>query len=232
MTDEQTSQAKINAYLKRLGDSLGSLPPGEASDILQEIRSHIEERRVELGGADDRTAERILAQLGRPEDIGALYQTDALVARARASFSPLLIVLTTLRLATKTALGLIAFLLGFFGYGLGLGLVVCAVLKPFFPQNIGLFVGARGVNLAAVPAPDRADELLGWWVIPIDLLVGVLAVLGTTMFLRWMLRFARSPWSRGAPAHPPAQDGPWRLLICLALVGLIMASLVWGLRPG
>jgi hypothetical protein len=218
MSDEQTSQAKINAYLKRLGDCLDWLPPSEAADILQEIRGHIEERRAELRGADGRSVDRILAQLGRPEDIGGLYQTDALVARARATFSPLLILQTTLRLATKTILGLITLWLGFFGYTLGLGLVVCAALKPYFPRNIGLFVGAHGVNLARVPAPDPSEDLLGWWVIPFDLLVGVLFVLGTTLFLRWMLRFARSPRSRGMRG----QDGALRLLGCLVLAGLIL----------
>jgi hypothetical protein len=164
--------------------------------------------------------------MGEPEDIGSLYRTDAMVAQARATFSPVLIFRTTLRLARQTTLGLIAFLLGFFGYSIGVALLACAVLKPFFPQNIGLFVGSHGVNLALTPAPNPADDLLGWWVIPFDLVAGMLAVLGTTWFLRWMLRFARSP-SSGGHARPDLESS-WRRLMCFALVGaIIVGGLVW-----
>jgi hypothetical protein len=236
MTDEQTPRAMIDAYLKRLAVALGPLPPAEVHDILQEIRGHIEERISLSGGADVRTVERILAQMGEPEDIGSLYRTDAMVAQARATFSPLLIFRITMRLATETTLGLTAFLLGFFGYGIGVALLACAVLKPFFPQNIGLFVGSHGVSLALTPAPNRADDLLGWWVIPFDLVAGALALLGTTVFLRWMLRFARPPSSG---AYAPLDDkSSWRRLMCFALVGaiilggLLFLGRVWMTAPG
>ncbi len=195
-SDEQASRAwaRIDAYLARLRESLGRLPNEEVNDILREIRGHIVERVESSGAMDSKTVERILGGMGRPEDIGSLYRTEALVARARATFSPLLIVRTTIRWAMKTLLGFIALVLGIIGYAVGLVLVASAILKPFFPSYIGLWVNEHGVQLATPASQALGPELLGWWAVPIYLLLGALAVVGTTSYLRWMLRFAsRSP---------------------------------------
>ncbi len=200
-SDEQASQARIDAYLARLRRALGRLPLEEANDILREIRGHIVERAESAGTLDGRTIERVLEDMGRPEEIGSLYRTDALVARARATFSPVLIFRTTIGWAMKTALGFIALLLGIIGYGVGLALVGCAVLKPLFPDNIGLWVDEHGVQLAVPHSQGLGPELLGWWAVPVYLLLGALAVVGTTSFLRWMLRFA-SRSSRRVTAAP------------------------------
>jgi hypothetical protein len=36
----------------------------------------------------------------------------------------------------------------------------------------------------------HAQELLGWWIIPIGLSGGIVIILVTTLVLRWLLRFA------------------------------------------
>ncbi|MGC8520076.1 MAG: HAAS signaling domain-containing protein, partial [Steroidobacteraceae bacterium] len=187
---EVPTRARIEAYLARLRSALGRIPPQEADDNLREIHGHIVERAEAARGAEADAIERILEEMGRPEDIGSLYRTEALVARAQATFSPFLIVRATVRWATKTALGFIALMLGIIGYGLGLALIGCAVLKPFFPNYIGLWVNQHGAQLATYRFPGQGPDLLGWWVIPIYLVLGAIAVVGTTLSLRWMLRFA------------------------------------------
>ncbi len=187
------ARARIDAYLARLRESLGRLPIEEVNDIVRELHGHIVERVESSGAMDGKTVERILGSMGRPEDIGSLYRTEALVARARATFSPLLIVRTTIRWAMKTLLGFIALVLGIIGYGIGLVLVACAILKPFFPSHIGLWVNEHGVQLATPTSQALGSELLGWWAVPIYLFLGALAVVATTWFLRWMLRFASRP---------------------------------------
>jgi hypothetical protein len=187
---EVPARARIDAYLARLRSALGSIPPEEADDILREIHGHIVERAEAARGTGADSIERILDEMGRPEDIGSLYRTEALVARAQATFSPFLIVRATVRWATTTALGFIALVLGIIGYGLGLALIGCAALKPFFPNYIGLWVNQYGAQLATPHFPSQGPDLLGWWVVPIYLVLGVIAVAGTTLSLRWMLRFA------------------------------------------
>ena len=188
--DTESQQGQVDTYLAALRKQLTGLPAEEVEEILRELRGHIAERAGDSDSGRDRIPiEQILRQLGPPEQIGSLYREDALVARARASFSPMLIIRTTSRWASKTAVGFATFLAGAVGYSLGVSLTACAILKPFFPTYIGLWINPNGVVLGAeVPRP-HSHELLGWWIIPYGFAVGIAFVLGTTAFLRWMLRF-------------------------------------------
>jgi hypothetical protein len=82
----------------------------------------------------------------------------------------------------------VAFVL-FIGYSFGLSFLLIAVLKPIFPENVGLFV-VDGVprNFGALAAPAGA-EVLGYWVIPLSLAVGlgILAAsqAGARRYLSW-----------------------------------------------
>jgi uncharacterized membrane protein len=186
-------QTRIDTYLMRLRRSLGELPPEEVSEILREIRSHILERAEASGELTNEKLVQILRELGQPEDIGPLYQADALVTRARASFSPSLIFRTTVRWAMVSFLGFVVFLAGLLGYGSSLAFFFCAVAKPFQPDRVGLWLHHTGFTFGTTNLP-QAQELLGWWIIPVSLVLGALFLLLTTRFLRWMLRFAfRSP---------------------------------------
>jgi len=179
----------VDSYLAALRKQLAGLPADEVDEILQELRGHIVERAAGSGSEQNRLpVERVLRELGTPEEIGSLYRADALVARARAGFSPALIIRATNRWATRTVLGFLAFLTGVMGYAVGCAFIACAVLKPFFPTHIGLWINSHNVLLGAAPRP-HGPELLGWWIIPYGLAVGSAFILGVTVFLRWMLRF-------------------------------------------
>src|SRR4029077_254612 len=102
-------QTRIDTYLMRLRRSLGELPAEEVNEILREIRSHIFERAARDGELTDQKLMTILRELGQPEDIGPLYQAEAMVARARSSFSPSLIFSTTLRWAMRSFVGFVVF---------------------------------------------------------------------------------------------------------------------------
>jgi len=194
-TFDQPLQTRVDAYLMRLRRSLGELPPEEVNEILREIRSHILDRAEASGELTDEKLMRILKELGQPEDIGPLYQAEAMVARARSSFSPLLILRTTIRWAMMSIVGFMTFIVGLFGYGLALGFSGCAVMKPFMWDKVGFWVHSNGFTMGTISAHETARELMGWWIIPFGWTVGPLFVVGTTRFLRWMLRFAsrRSP---------------------------------------
>lgn len=181
-------QTRIDTYLMNLRRCLGELPTEEVNDILREIRSHILDRAEAAGELTDDKLVAILKALGKPEDIGPLYQAEAMVARARSSFSPTLILRTVLRWSMKSVLGFVVFIIGLTGYGMGLGLLFSAIMKPFFPEHVGAWVGT-GFVIGMTDKPGQ-QEVLGWWIIPVGLIVGTLLVIATTRFLRWMLRFA------------------------------------------
>ncbi len=189
-------QERIDAYLKRLRRALGELPPEEISEIVREIHSHIVERVESTDPLNDAALTHILGALGNPEDIGSLYQSRAMVTRARASTSPLLIVMTTIRWAGMSLAGLVTCLFGLIGYVLGIGFLVSPILKMLNPERVGLWVGPHywDLSLGALSAAEQggahAQEVLGWWLIPFGLSAGPLILVVTTLLLRWALRFA------------------------------------------
>ena len=97
------TESRIESYLANLRRYLRELPPEEATDILLEIRSHIIDRAEAAGDLSDERVVQILQALGRPEEIGPLYESEAMINRARVSFSPCLILRTTLRWGMRSA---------------------------------------------------------------------------------------------------------------------------------
>ena len=194
------AQDQIDVYLAALRKQVAGLPADDVEEILRELRGHIAERGAGSdSGREQASVEEILRQLGDPEQIGSLYRADALVVHARKTFSPALIIRTTIGWASKTVAGCMAALIGLIGYSIGVGLIVCAALKPFLPDDIGLWVNPRDGFVLGVEVPrPHGHELLGWWIIPYGLGVGVAFILGTTVFLRWLLRFV--PRASGRPA--------------------------------
>jgi len=180
-----------DTYLSRLRTALAGLPAPEVEEILREFRSHIVERQEVEGQSN---SQRIFGELGPPEGIAALYRTDALVARARLTLSPLLVLKAVSRVATKSLLGFVSLMLALFGYLTGAAFLWCAVMKPIWPQRIGLWVSDHRFSMGdMVDRGAHAQELLGWWIIPIGLICGLVIILLTTLLLRWLLRFALPP---------------------------------------
>lgn len=203
MSDHSESpQRQIESYLAALRKQLDGLPAEDVEEILQELRGHIAERVKETeSGQSAAGVAQLLDQFGTPQQIGSLYRAEALAASARAGFSPALIVRATLRVASRTGVGFLALMAGFVGYVLGGALIICAILKPFLPAYVGLWINPGGMVLGAEMPQPHGQELLGWWLIPYGLGVGLAFLIGTTVFLRWMLRFVpRSARRAASPA--------------------------------
>ena len=183
-------QEKIDAYLMQLRRSLGELPPDEVTEILQEIRGHILERAEASGELTDERLVEILKALGRPEDIAPLYHADALMARARSSLSPRVVMRGIHRWSTVSAWGFALFIIGVVGYALGAALILAGLGKIFAPSQIGAWVGPHSFDIGVNNDP-AARDVLGWWLVPFGVVVGSGVMLATTRALRWTLRFAR-----------------------------------------
>lgn len=182
-------EQEIQGYVGRLRRALGTLQPAEVDDIVLEIRGHIAEC---VEGSTDPAAStrRVLAALGDPEELAARYQTETVLARGRASESPLAVLQAAQRWAMEGLLGLVMFLVGIAGYGAALCLMAAAVLKPLFPRHVGLWWNPPETVVLGVAAgpPDPQLELLGWWIVPLGLLAGCLLWIGMTRLLRSLLR--------------------------------------------
>jgi hypothetical protein len=121
--------------------------------------------------------------------------TDNLLARAEASRSPVRILGSLFRWASLSVAGFFVLLGSIVGYFLGGAFILCAVLKPFQPATAGLWVLPDGADdityslrlgFSSVPVGGR--EVLGWWIVPLGLVVGGALVISTTLFALWCAR--------------------------------------------
>jgi uncharacterized membrane protein len=199
MSHPERLQKRIDAYLMQLRRSLGELPPEEVAEILQEIRGHILERAEASGELTDERLVEILKALGRPEEIAPLYHADALMARARGSLSPRVVMRGVHRWSTVSAWGFALFVIGIVGYATGGALILAGLGKIFAPSQIGAWVGPHSFDIGVNNDPS-AREVLGWWLVPFGVVFGSLLMITTTRALRWTLRFARirKPTESGA----------------------------------
>ena len=191
MSHPEKLQQRIDSYLMQLRRSLGELPPDEVSEILKEIRGHILERAEASGELTEERLVAILKALGSPEQIAPLYQADALVARARSSLSPRVVMRGIHRWSTLSIWGFVLFVLGIVGYATGAALTLSGVLKIFAPSQIGAWVGPHEILNIGVTSDPAARDVLGWWLVPVGLIGGPALIIATTRALRWTLRFAR-----------------------------------------
>ena len=190
-----TKELTVDAYLADLRAHLGPMTIAEREEIVREIAAHIRDSAEMQGGSPD----GVLARLGPAEELARQYRDGMLIRRASRSVSPILLLRGALRLATKGISGIFVFFVGMFGYVIGGGLVLEAILKPIFPANTGLWI-RDGVlvssgTLFPVPAPP-AHEVLGMWYVPIALVLGSLTLLGTMWLIRTALKTSSRVQSR------------------------------------
>jgi len=185
-----TAELQIDNYLTALRLHLGPLTIAEREEIVREITAHIRDSAEQSGAS----IEAILARMGSAEALAAQYRDGLLISRASRSVSPVVLLRATLRLSTKGVFGVLVFFLGLFGYAMGGGLVLTALIKPILPANTGMWVengrlASSGV-LFPPPAPP-AHEILGLLYIPLALTAGSLTLLLTTWAIRRSLRLSQ-----------------------------------------
>jgi hypothetical protein len=197
MDELNPTQKKINKYLQDLSAGLRGLPAEQTNDIVEELRSHIVEKASASGEITPAAVDSVFAGLGRPEDLASLYLTDDLQVRALASRSPLLILRSLFRWASISFAGFFVLMGSLLGYFVAAAVVACAFLKPIHPLTAGLWMipteGDHEISLrlgfGSVPAGGR--DLLGWWIVPIGLMVGFGLLFLTTRLGLWSIRRLR-----------------------------------------
>ncbi len=185
-----TTETQIDSYLTALRLHLGPLTIAEREEIVREINAHIRDSAEETGAS----VETVLERLGPAKELAAQYRDGVLISQASRSFSPIVLLRGAMRLATKGVFGIVAFFLGLFGYTMGVGLVLTALMKPIFPANTGVWI-EDGHFLSAgsrFPAPPpNVHDILGLWYVPLALTLGSFTLLLTTFLIRTSLRVSQ-----------------------------------------
>ncbi len=155
------TEQQIDTYLRSFRECLANMTVADREEIIREISVHVRES-VEEGGANVGV---VLARLGPAEQLAAQYTDDVVVRRAVASISPLRILHATLHVARRGVEGFVLFCIALVGYAGGIGFILTALLKSFYPRETGLWVGPHtfdfGFHTTAAADPT-AHEALGW----------------------------------------------------------------------
>ena len=199
-----SGESRIRGYLYVLERSLRSfLSPAVVADAVREVESHIRDAVMLAGDVPDErvTLEGILERLGPPIRVAQAYSLELVMDEA-ATTGRLMAVLRSLLHAATT--GVTAFFAAFglfVGYSFGVAFIVVAIMKPIFPNNVGLWTRANGMPVSAgVNFPAVRDGLAfhtSYWIVPIALLIGFgLLLLTHSLARRWIRWFRnRQRWS-------------------------------------
>lgn len=189
---------RVEGYLNEVRKGLRGLREEQLTEIIAELRSHILERAA---GGGDLTAEGVnaaLRALGSPAELAREYATDEVLARAEISRTPLRLLDSLFGWATMSLAGFAVLIVTVIGYFFGFVFVTVAVLKPFHPATAGLWsLSDRpgdtelSLRMGFGTIPVSGHEVLGWWIVPLGLVVGCGLGIVTTRFALWCVRMYR-----------------------------------------
>jgi uncharacterized membrane protein len=177
----------VEDYFSQLEARMSDLPAADRREFTRELRAHVLDRLEHVAAPSETECRSVLKALGTPEEIARQYRVERIMSRSAWRTSPLSILRLLLRWAITGVQGYAVFMVAFTGYVLAACLYIGAVLKPFFPHNVGFFVSRNGLNLADWPAP-HVQAVLDAYYIPITIILGYLCTVGTTLLIRLLMR--------------------------------------------
>jgi hypothetical protein len=194
MTITGESQQRIDAYLGQLRARLRGIKDDEVREIAEELRSHVIDKASTSGEIATAGVEAALAALGSPEELASQYLTDNLLARAEVSRSPLQILKSLFRWASLSVAGFFVLVGSIAGYFFGAVFIFVALLKPLHPHTAGLWTFPSGsgdfemsFRLGFGTVPRGGRDVLGWWIVPIGIVVGCGLGMLTTQIAVWFV---------------------------------------------
>jgi uncharacterized membrane protein len=186
--NSMTSNPMIESYFAALANQLSDLPQAKRDEVVRELRAHVFDRLEQIAVPTDDDCRTVLKAMGSPEEIARQYRLELLLNRSAWRISPWSVLRTLFRWTLTGIQGYIVFVLAVIGYTMAAAFYITALLKPFFPHNVGVFISEQCLNLAHFPGPPPGTEILGVYYIPVAVFVGFLFTLGTTLAIRFVAR--------------------------------------------
>jgi len=190
------SDKAIEHYLSGLSTALRVLREEDRSDILAEIRAHLEHR------AQEGRVDAAIKALGSPETCARGFLEEIKIQDAFADGGPTKTVGALVALASRRVTAAAGLFVSLVFFLLAAGFVLTAAVEVVAPEKAGLWIGKEaGVfilgtyDAPAIPEvppapgapapPPPAREVLGRWLLPVS------AGLAVTAFVvgQWLARF-------------------------------------------
>jgi hypothetical protein len=182
---DPAARRRWDAYFSEV-DRLLARADADVAEMRGDLEAHVvDSMAAASGGNEVERLDAALARLGRPIDYLRPLLADEMLERGTRTYSPITIAqgLTYAVMAgsRRAVIGLV-FGLGYLLLAIFTGM---ALLKPLWGEHVGVFRYADGtVSAGIVAQSDGARELLGWWSIPITLLLAALLYVALTTGLR------------------------------------------------
>ena len=190
---QKQAQMLWSGYMDQVGGLCGSLDRRQKADILAELKAHLLESYIQLDNGDEETRiSAAIEKLGQPEEFVPLWVEERLLDGAQPG-STTRNLYSLLRRNALTGVQQFAFsILVGLGYLLSFYFFIMAVMKVFFPVNVGLYLSPAGIPFLGYVDADEFREVLGYWLIPVGLVTAVtLQLLLNGLVKRWVGRFRR-----------------------------------------
>jgi uncharacterized membrane protein len=177
----------IEDYFAQLEAKMSDLSAADRREFTRELRAHVLDRLEQMTTAGEADCRSVLKALGTPEEIARQYRVERIMSGSAWTISPLSVLRTLLRWTVTGIQGYAVFMVAFTGYTLAVCFYAGAALKPFYPNNVGFFVGRDGLNLAQWGLPHGLVVLDAYY-IPITIVLGYLCMVATTLLIRSLIR--------------------------------------------
>ena len=161
----------IHNYFKSLTKYLARLEKTDAEEVIREIESHIyDAMELQEQEGSQSSAQSILEGFGEPRELANRYVEHILKgAPPPKGFR-------AIQSVKKGMTKGLYYSMGLFGFGMAFALIMVGLAKLFMPDLVGVWSAAEG-NSVIIGITDNAsqnsEELLGYWIIPIAILLGL-----------------------------------------------------------
>jgi uncharacterized membrane protein len=190
---QKEAQATWSEYMRKVAGLCGSLDKRQKADILAELKAHLLESYIQLADGDEENRISVaIAKLGDPEDFVPLWVEERLLDGAQPGSTTRNLYFLLRRNALKGVQQFAFSILVGFGYMVSFLFFIMAVMKIFFPVNVGLHLSPTGIPFLGYVDANEFREVLGYWLIPIGLLTAIsLQLLLNGLVKRWVSRARR-----------------------------------------
>jgi uncharacterized membrane protein len=180
------AMAHLDTYLAQVRRNLKGLSEAEVREVLLELRAHVLDR-VE-GHLTPGTVETALAALGSPRDVARANVTERVAAVMETDRGFFGVLVAVVRLAGLSLAGFVLFMVSLVGYAMAGGLLFVAGAKVVEPSEVGFWHSGDSWILGTTSHPNSGAELMGWSLVPLALLAGLLIGYLTWVFGRFCVR--------------------------------------------
>lgn len=179
---DKNAQRVYDNYINSIRNVLKPILDSDRQEVLMEFNSHIYEHLQDNKSKLEIDALlNAIEKLGSPEEVLKPLIADKLLEKATKSFNPIQILKALLLNFTNGVSYIIFFLLY-----LSLGSFVFLIFAKLFSSNVGMyFKEGKFQAIGLVKGSSKYQEVLGYWFIPVMILVTVSLFIIITLFLKF-----------------------------------------------